>query len=126
MVPADGRKQNVRNKKWKDIEKDDKIKEIIERRNIEKSSLRMNLRLFSEKDIKKQIIFQLEKGIKNLEKQVEEHKEKIKNPEKFYSDWNEVSIEIRRGRIKHWKNEISNFENSIYEIRKEIRRKNEK
>lgn len=96
------------------------------RRNVEKSSLRMNLLLFSEKDIKKQIIFQLEKGIKNLEKQVEEHKEKIKNPEKFYSDWNEVSIEIRRGRIKHWKNEISNFENSIYEIRKEIRRKNEK
>lgn len=29
MVPADGRKQNVRNKKWKDIEKDDKIKERI-------------------------------------------------------------------------------------------------
>lgn len=127
--PGDGKKQDVWSKKITFVNKPKKRDNNVKtekRRNDEKPSLRMNLRLFSEKDIKKQTISQLEKGIKNLEKQVEEHKEKIKNPEKFYSDWNEVSIEIRRGRIKHWEKEISNFEKSIYERKKEIRRKNEK
>lgn len=127
--PGDGKKQDVWTKKktWaKKLKKDENNDKIEKRRNVEKTSLRINLQLFSEKDVKKQKISQLEKGIKNLEKQIEEHKEKIKNPEKFYSDWNDVSIEIRRGRLRHWKKEISNFEKSIHERKKEIRRKNEK
>ncbi|WP_455093124.1 VG15 protein [Parvimonas micra] len=127
--PGDGKKQDVWTKKkaWaKKLKKSENNDRIEKRRNVEKLPLRMNLRLFSEKDVKKQKISQLEKGIKNLERQIEEHKEKIKNPEKFYSDWNDVSIEIRRGRLRHWKKEISNFEKSIHERKKEIRRKNEK
>ena len=127
--PGDGKKQDVWTKKktWaKKLKKDENNDKIEKRRNVEKPSLRINLQLFSEKDVKKQKISQLEKGIKNLEKQIEEHKDKIKNPEKFYSDWNDVSIEIRRGRLRHWKKEISNFEKSIHERKKEIRRKNEK
>lgn len=131
--PGDGRKQNVWTKEWTDPEKETKIearKKIgfkdnknAYNRDIGSNQERLNLQLFAEKDLDNQDIEALRKGIKSLEKQIENHNKKITNPEGHYLDWNNVSPEIRRGRLRHWKKEISNFEKSIANRKKIIRRK---
>ena len=57
-------------------------------------------------DMKKQTSKQLKKGIKNLDASIKKHEYKINNPKEFYSDWDNISEQIRNGRINHWKKEI--------------------
>ena len=83
----------------------------------------MNLQLFAEKDIKKQTIQSLKRGIRSYNEAIEEHKDKIANPETYYDDWDVVSDKVRRGRIKHWEKEIRNFERSIAEREDELKRR---
>lgn len=86
--------------------------------NLEKSAKNgiirqpMNLQLFAEQDLKKQTTKSLKRGIDSLTKNIEEHKVKIKNPEKYVDGWESYSEKRKAGLIKHWNKEISNFEES--------------
>lgn len=126
--PGDGKRQNVHTKRFIDSEKDAKIeaRKLIAKDSDPKRFKRVNidLRQFSEKDLKKQNAAAIEKGIRNLEKRIEEHKQKIQHPERYYADWYEVSPEIRYGRINYWKKEIYNFEKSIVDRKKYLRGEN--
>lgn len=103
--PGDGRVQNVHTKKWEDTEKKPRLDRI-------EKKLKLDLQFFAE-DIEKQSDNNLEKGIRTLEKRIKEHEYKIRHPEEFYNDWNNVDQEVKLGRLKHWKKEIANFEKSI-------------
>ena len=81
------------------------------------------MQLFAEADLKNQSSKSLEKGIENFKKEIIKHNEKIAHPEKYYSDWESVSEEIKMGRIKHWKKEIENFEKGIRNREEELYRR---
>ena len=70
-LPGNGKKQDVWSKKWKDIEKDDKIRE---RKN---AGLKLNLQFFANRDVEKQADKQLRKGIESNFKQIEIHKKRL-------------------------------------------------
>ena len=74
--------------------------------------MNFDLQLFSERNLKNQTSNQLRKGIRSLNKRIEEHFAKIANPEKYYSDWN-VEKDKQAGRIGHWQHEIKKFAESI-------------
>lgn len=67
---------------------------------------------------------QLRKGIRSFQKRIEEHWQKINNPEKFYSDWNDEP-DKQAGRIGHWQHEIKNFAESIQNRVEELNRRGE-
>jgi hypothetical protein len=53
---------------------------------------------------------EIEKGIRSLEKQIELHKDKIRNPDKYYPDFYKEDIRRQEANInKIWPNEIINF-----------------
>lgn len=58
--------------------------------------------------IEKQSPKELEKTIKSTEKKIAEHKDKIQNPRKHCSDWDEISQIKKEGRIRFWEKEIQN------------------
>lgn len=65
----------------------------------------------------------LENAIAKWEKQIEEHNNKIANPEKYDSEWNEKMQIARDGEIYHWKKEIRNFQQSIEQAKNELERR---
>lgn len=97
-------------------------KEIVEseKKLAEKPKSFIGLQLFAEKDLQKQNIPQLKKGIRNLQKQLALHEDKIKNPQKYYPEWEKLD-DIKKSRsIKGWKFEISQFRAGIERREKEI------
>lgn len=77
-------------------------------------------------DLQKQTIQQLNKSIKSLQRQIEHHKEKIANPEKYSSDWEDCPVRKREGRLRHWQHEIDTAEVSIARCRNEIKSRGDK
>lgn len=77
------------------------------------SKIKANLQYFAEKDIKNQESNSLKRAIKKYQKRIDEHNEKIKNPEKYIEDWKSLSSIKQEGLKKHWNKEIRNFNNSI-------------
>lgn len=75
----------------------------------EKGIIKFDLQLFSNKDKEIQTDARLKKGINLDKKNIEKYKGKIKNPQKYYEDWKDVSEDVKNGRIKHWQKEISNL-----------------
>lgn len=61
------------------------------------------------KDMFKQSSKSLRKGIKNAEKKIDEHLDKIANPEKYFKDWRAFPESRKQREIKHWKREIEVF-----------------
>lgn len=55
------------------------------------SKIKANLQYFAEKDIKNQESSSLKRAIKKYQKRIDEHNEKIKNPEKYIEDWQSLS-----------------------------------
>lgn len=110
---GNGLKQNVYTKKIVNIYKPEQIERNVKNSNF----LRMNLQLFGgEKGLEKQDDKQLEKGIRSLEKQIEEHEKKIRNARKSNDE------ELLKC-IKHWEREKANFEQSIRNRKDEITRR---
>lgn len=87
------------------------------------SALKMDLQMFAEKDIKNQSSVSLERGIRNLTKQIESHQDFINDPGKHVSGWNEKSEREKQGLIKHWNKEIRNFNESIQNRVDELKRR---
>lgn len=95
-------KREVYNNKQKVIEKAGKS-------NI----MDIDLQFFGEKDIVNQSSNSLKRAIRKYQKRIEEHTNKIKDPEKYIDNWDSLSYLKKEGLKKHWKKEINNFETSI-------------
>lgn len=90
---------------------------------IKASGIRVNLQLFANKNIAKMSSVQLEKSIKAWKSKVEEHREKISAPEKFYPDWDSFDERYKLGNIKHWQKEIDNFKTGISRAEEELKKR---
>ena len=73
----------------------------------------IDLQFFGEKDIVNQSSNSLKRAIRKYQKRIEEHTNKIKDPEKYIDNWDSLSYLKKEGLKKHWKKEINNFETSI-------------
>lgn len=67
----------------------------------------------------------IKKGIRSLEKRIEEHESKIRNPEKHYPEWNSLEENKKAGNVEHWKKEIQDFKNSIQNRIDELKERGE-
>lgn len=74
-----------------------------------------------ENDLKRQSITSLNRGIRKLQKQIEEHERKIADPASFYPEWDQHPEAFKQGCMKHWKKEINNFKESIKNRENEIK-----
>ena len=87
--------------------------------------MKFDLQWFAERNLKNQTSSQLRKGILSFQKRIDEHWDKIENPELFYSDWNSEP-DKQAGRIGHWQHEIKNFAESIQSRIEELEKRGEK
>ncbi len=85
--------------------------------------LPIQIQLFANKNIPTMKSNQLEKSIASWQKKVAEHKEKIKNPHMYYSEWNSFSSRYKAGLVKHWEHEIKTFQNDIDSAKAELERR---
>lgn len=86
----------------------------------------IDLQLFAEKDLKNQKVSSIKKGIASFREQIEAHRLKIENPNQYDTGWDSKSGKERRGLLKHWEKEISNFEKSVQARVDELARRGEK
>lgn len=87
--------------------------------------MKFDLQLFAEDAIENQTANQLRKGIRSLNKRIEEHFAKIEQPWKSYSDWFDEP-DKQKGRIGHWQKEIENMKESIQNRVDELEKRGEK
>lgn len=78
-----------------------------------KPSIKISMQFFAEKDIKNQESNSLKRAMRKYQERIDEHKDKINNPQKYVPDWNSYSEQRKNGLKKHWQKEINNFEESI-------------
>lgn len=78
-------------------------------------TLKMDLQLFAESDIKKQESGSLKRAIRKYEKRREEHKAYLENPREHCPDWDEKHVREQEGLRRHWQKEIRNFDQAIEE-----------
>ena len=78
-----------------------------------------------ESSLTKQKSSSLRKGIRSLEKRIQEHETKISNPKKYCHDWNTYNDGKKAGLIRHWKKEIYDFKVSINDRIKELKKRGE-
>ena len=52
---------------------------------------------------------ELRKGIRSLQRRIEEHRDKIANPQNYYSEWHTYPKFRQRNQLSDWKKEIKNF-----------------
>ena len=90
-----------------------------------KSTINLDMQFFAEKDLEKQSSTSLKRGIRSLNKEVELHKEKLKNPQNYDEDWKNRSEREKAGLLRHWRKEISNQEESINNRIEELRKRGE-
>ncbi|TDP59838.1 hypothetical protein [Aminicella lysinilytica] len=76
-----------------------------------------------EPDIQKQKTSSIKKSIINYKKRIKEHEVYIKNPYSKNQDWDTLNEEYKTGLLKHWKHEISTFEDNIKRREKELRKR---
>ena len=87
--------------------------------------MKFDLQCFTEDALKNQTSNQLRKGIRSLQKKISIHHEKIRHPEKIYSDWYS-NPDSQEGRIRHWQKEIDDFEEAIKNRIDELEKRGEK
>ncbi len=88
-----------------------------------KSRLVISMQFHGKPNFSKQTLAGLNKTIRSLSRNIEEHRQKISHPELIYSEWFDYTEVERQGYIKHWKKEIKNFEKQIKEAKAEIERR---
>lgn len=69
------------------------VKEYLESK---RNKYKLNIQYFSEKALKNQTVKELKNGIKSIKKEIELHKEKISNPEKFINNYKEKTNTIKK------------------------------
>lgn len=89
--------------------------------DIIKRDFTFSLQLFFEKDLANQSDKSLRKGIRNLEKVIQQHEEYLQNPLPHCPDWNEYTEKRKQGLKKHWEKEISNAKKSIENRKNELK-----
>lgn len=87
--------------------------------------IKVNLQYFAEKDLSKQKTTSLIKGIASFSERITEHQNKIADPGKYVSGWDGKDVREQQGLLKHWKKEISNFQESIKNREDELRNRGE-
>lgn len=87
--------------------------------------LNISMQFFAEKDIEKQESASLLRSMRKYEQRIEEHKNYISNPSSHCPDWDSYSEQKKSGLIRHWKKEISNFEESIQNRIDELKKRGE-
>lgn len=115
-------RQDVWNKQWYETEIDQKSQNRALSQRKQKISVKAKSKTV-ESDLDNQTITQIEKSIRNLNKQIEKHKEKIEHPELIYPEWGTYNEIQQEGFKKHWKKEITNFEIQIERRKREIERR---
>lgn len=75
--------------------------------------VKISTQFFAESDIKKQDSNSLKRALRKFNRNIAEHEDKINNPRKYVSDWDELDERAQKGKIKHWRREIRNFNESI-------------
>ena len=60
---------------------------------------------------------QAEKSIRSINKQISEHREKIRNPSSFIKDYASYDERRKSGIIRFWEKEIANMENQLIAAR---------
>lgn len=96
--------------------------------NVDKSeesgyNININLQLFANKDLPKQTIKQMEKGIKSYKKQIDIHNDKINNPQKYVENWDKLDKLNQDGLIRHWNKEIETFNKNIHDNIEELKKR---
>lgn len=89
---------------------------IINTINVSKnadSKLHLNLQLFAERALKTQKDSELISGIKSHQKNIEKHKEFIKEPTKKDPNYYSKDVRYQKGLLNHWRVEIENSEEAI-------------
>ena len=110
--------EEFKNKYWKVVDKSGGSGII---RDIK--LLKISMQFFAEKDIENQESNSLKRAIRKYQKLIEEHDNKINNPEKYIPDWNSYDERKKQGLKKHWRKEISNFEQSIENRIEELKKR---
>ena len=88
--------------------------------------LRISLQFFAEKDLSLQSPSNLRKGIRQLEKKIQEHENNLADPKIKWKDWDSFSEERKAGELRHWQKEIENFKESINNRYDELKKRGEK
>lgn len=103
------------------------IKREIELEKAQKSGYNkikvFDLQLFGGKDLPKQTLTQLNKGVRSYKKQIERHEWKIKKPEQIIPNWARLDSGVQRGIIGHWEHEIEIFNQNMQDNLNEIKRR---
>lgn len=89
----------------------------------ENKPLKISMQFFSEKDIEKQESASLKRAMRKYQKRIEEHEEKINNPEKYVPGWKDYPEYRKQGMKKHWQKEINNFNESINNRIEELKKR---
>jgi len=104
-----------------DLDKTQKGLHVVE----QKSKIKINMQFFAEKDLVNQSSTSLRRGIRNLGKEIEIHKEKIKNPQIYDKDWDRKTEKARKGLLRYWEKEIRNHQDSINNRIEELKKRGE-
>ena len=107
---------------WEKLKKSKKALEISENERTILSS-NIGLQFFANRSIPTYTDKQLEKSIRNWNKRIEEHREKIAHPEEHDELWGVMDETQRRGEIKHWQHEIKTFEDNVKQAEDELRKR---
>lgn len=84
---------------------------------------KVDLQYFAEKGLLNYTDNALKRSIRKIEKQIIVHKDKLKNPEKHYENWEKRSESYKIGTLNKWRKEISRFENDIEDRIKELEKR---
>ena len=76
-----------------------------------------------ESDLYRQDSSSLKRSIRKYQKRIDEHNDKISNPQKYVSNWDSLDDRNKEGLLKHWKKEINNFSDSIQRREEELKRR---
>lgn len=86
--------------------------------------MQMDLQLFATpRDLTKQSIKSIQKGIKSQEAHIARHRDKIANPMQYDPEWVNLSDVAKKGHIRHWEKEIRTAEKNIRDAYEELERR---
>lgn len=88
-----------------------------------KKLLRIDTQFFANKNIQKMKSSQLLKSIKSWRREIEEHKNKISNPERYYPLWDTFDLRLQNGYKKHWEKEIKTMQDDIEQAINELEKR---
>ena len=102
-------------------------KEIFPHLTEDRKLVKIDLQFFTEKetDLPKQESISIKRSIRKLRRRISEHEDKVAHPEKYSSDWDNLSERRRQKRLEYWKTEIKEFEKSIQRRVSELERRGE-